>query len=187
MKNNYLPFIIIGSLLLITTSVIFFTNHETQNIDKSNEFTVNETIPTTTETNDSYVPEPVNNTKFVLLVYKVEAPYLAYQPSFYTPMNVLVEEVYYLDWLKGEAPSDVMEFKYFSSDNAYKLLDEHEKYVTITPEEFKKDVEVNIKDYSYKSYLLNLKVKIIDRYYLTFDSYGDASIKRQEIIKTHSN
>jgi len=166
--------------VLIITGVVFLSNPKSSTPIKT---TIEETTPTTTETLSDNVVESINKSKFILLVYEVDMPYLEYQPSYYTPMNVLVEEAYYLNWARGEMPSEVMEIQNFNEDTAYKLLDENEKFVKVLPEQFEKDVELYVKNYSYKYELLNNRVKIVKRHYLSFDSYADASIKRQEIFK----
>lgn len=201
-KRN-LPFysvITVGILLFVMFHIGLSINNTDRNLSElgaidlgapntktlSTQTIVDETTPSTTETIDNYVPEPINNTKFLLLIYEVEMPYLDYQPSYYTPMNVLIEEFYYVNWLRGEMPSEVMEIKNFNEDTAYRLLDENEKFVKVVPEQFEKDVNLYVKNYSHKSEFLNNKVKIFKRYYLTFDSYAEASIKRQEFFKQKS-
>lgn len=165
--------------------VIFFSNQENQKIVKSNEFSVNETITTTTDTNDSYIPEPISSSKFVIVVFETEEPSLYYRPRIQSivPGQQDLEELYWVSWTPNLTVSKVLEFDTFTTDDAYMLMDETEKFATVVPEHFKQDVNSKIYKYTERENLLTNKNKVIKRSYLTFDTYAEASIKRQELLK----
>lgn|GEM_PF-4151311 len=66
-------------------------------------------------------------------------------------------------------------------------MDDGEKFATIVPESFRNEVNNKVSNHRDRERLLNNKTKITKRYYLTFDSYSEASIKRQELLNPQSN
>ncbi|UUV21237.1 hypothetical protein [Paenimyroides aestuarii] len=155
----------------------------------STQTVVDETTPSTTETIDNYVPEPINNTQFVLVVFETEEPTLFYQEPIRSVVPGIEDmaEFYTVSWKPNLTVSKVLEFDSFTIDDGYMLMDEIEKFATIVPEHFSHEVNAKISRYTERDRLLLNKTKITKRYYLTFTTYTEASIKRQELLKPESN
>lgn len=204
-KRN-LPFysvITIGILLFVIFHIGLSVNNTDRNLSElgaidlgapntktlSKQPTVDESTPSTTETTDNYVPEPINNTQFVLVVFETVEPTLFYQEPIRSVVPGIEDmaEFYTVSWKPNLTVSKVLEFDSFTNDDGYMLMDEIEKFATIVPEHFSQEVNAKISRYTERDRLLLNKTKITKRYYLTFTTYTEASIKRQELLKPKSN
>lgn len=148
---------------------------------------IQEIQPIENQTQITEIQEPVKNTRYVLVVFEVDEPKLIYREPIYSiGYTYKISDAYYdIEWISKIYCSDIEKIEDFNQDIAYQLMDIYEKNVPKTPHVSFSDDVFNSTTSNREMYekLMRLGVpKVTDRYYLTFNNYKDASIKRREIL-----
>lgn len=135
-------------------------------------------------TNETLDPTIIieNQKKFVFVVIRTEEPELKDKYSSF-PTRI---------WNDYIICSKIFEFNEFNEDLGYKLMDDVQnsfefKYrIDAVNHNFYNDVQRFV-NYDFRDIYLNDKVKVKSIEYLEFDSYKEASIKRNEIMDIEIN
>ncbi|MBP6039938.1 MAG: SHOCT domain-containing protein [Flavobacterium sp.] len=134
--------------------------------------------------------EPINNKKFVFVVFNVETPKLhtfsieGYNDgitNFYRP----AEYFYSTEWTKSIFTSEIIEIEDYNEDSKNRILDQTElqmnEKLRISDIKYNSEIILKCNDERKKEELKDAKSKILEKNIYAFDTYSEASIvKRNE-------
>ena len=121
-------------------------------------------------------------TKYVFVVFEAKEPKLSYIEPQYIG-DRLSNEIASRYWEETGYCSDIKQIPEFTEDDGYMLIDNFKKELFSRPSEYYAEVIVKVRNAETREALKNEKVEITSSKYLAFDSYKEASIERENIMK----
>lgn len=161
-------------ILLLLLSLAFISCREDSTAVTAPQSPVLETAPN--------LPEP-SKISYVLTIYEVEEPTFEYSEAIRDiNYNKITEAAGYAVYIPKVYCSNVQEFENFIEDAGYKALDDNQREVVTQSASYQADVQTHPISAENKAEMLQEFTKIKKRYYLAFNSYKEASEKRQALL-----
>lgn len=150
---------------------------------KSNQ-NVPEYKPSTPQIDNIQIEVPETNHKFVFVTIITKEPRLNYKPATYINQTYF-DEIAFVEWDKYIHYSEIEEYTDFTEDDGYKLMDKAKKDIISKYRSYPYDVIQNVQNPLKEEELLSHKVTVLSSEYFEFDSYKDASVRKNEIMNSN--